>query len=130
MQYVRLFAGPDGESHFEDVQIELSPVAQYAKGLPQLHISAPYSSTALTFLSVPPGWIGNWHPAPRRQFMVKLCGKSEIIASDGERRELGPGAVLLLEDTVGKGHYSRVIGPDDDQWFVAALAPSESTASA
>ena len=65
-----------------------------------------------------------------RGLMVKLCGKSEIIASDGERRELGPGAVLLLEDTVGKGHYSRVIGPDDDQWFVAALAPSESTASA
>ena len=129
MRYVRLFAGPDGESHLEDVRIELSPIAQYAKGVPQVHLSAPHSSTALTFLSAPPGWIGDWHPAPRRQFMVKLRGETELIASDGERRELGPGAVLLLEDTVGKGHYSRVLGPDDDQWFVAALAPSESTAS-
>jgi hypothetical protein len=122
MQYVRLFAGPDGESHFEDVQIELSPVAQYARGVPQLHLSAPHSSTALTFLSGPPGWIGDWHPAPRRQFMVKLRGTTELIASDGERRELGPGAVLLIDDTVGRGHYSRILGPDDDQWLVAALA--------
>jgi len=122
MQYVRLFAGPDGESHFEDVQIELSPVAQYARGVPEVNLSAPHSSTALTFLSGPPGWIGDWHPAPRRQFMVKLRGTTEFIAGDGERRELGPGDVLLIDDTVGRGHCSRILGPDDDQWFVAALA--------
>ena len=130
MQYERLFAGPDGESHFEDVQIELSPVAQYARVVPLLYLSAPHSSTALTFVSGPPGWIGDWHPAPRRQFMVKLRGTTELIASDGERRELGPGDVLLIDDTLGRGHYSRILGPDDDQWFVAALAttnePSES----
>jgi len=129
MQYVRLFAGPDGESHFEDVLIELSPIAEYAKGVPEVHLSAPHPSTALTFLSAPPGFFGDWHPAPRRQFMVKLCGKTEFTASDGERRELGPGTVPLIEDTVGRGHCSRVLGPDDDQWFVAALATSESTAS-
>jgi hypothetical protein len=61
----------------------------------------------------------------RRQFMVKLRGTTELIASDGERRELGPGAVLLIDDTVGRGHYSRILGPDDDQWFVAALATAE-----
>jgi hypothetical protein len=122
MQYVRLFAGPDGESHFENVRVELSPVAQYAKGVPQVHLSAPHSSTALTFLSGPPGWIGEWHPAPRRQFMVKLTGVTEILASDGEGREFGPGTVLLVEDAAGKGQYSRVLGPDDDRWFVAVLA--------
>ena len=76
----------------------------------------------LTFVSAPEGWVGDWHPAPRLQFMVKLTGMTEIVASDGERREFGPGTVLLLEDTSGKGHYSRVLGPDDDRWFVAALA--------
>jgi hypothetical protein len=120
VQYVRLFTGPDGESHFEDVQVELTPVAQYARGVPQLDVSAPYSSTALTFLSAPLGWIGDWHPAPRRQFMIKLAGRTELIASDGERRELVPLTVLLLEDTTGKGHYSRVLGPDDDQYVVVA----------
>jgi hypothetical protein len=37
--------------------------------------------------------------------MVKLAGEAEIIASDGERRQVGPGMVVLLEDTSGKGHY-------------------------
>ena len=127
MMYVRLFAGPDGESHFEDVGVDLAPVSEYARGVPQGFLSSPWLSTSLTFLSGPPGWVGDWHPAPRRQFMVKLRGTTELIASDGERRELGPGAVLLLEDTVGRGHHSRILGPDDDQWFVAALAAAEST---
>jgi hypothetical protein len=127
MKYVRLFTGPDGDSHFEDVAVQLAPVAEYAKGVPQVHLSAPHSSTALTFVSAPEGWVGDWHPAPRRQFMIKLTGVTEIFASDGERREFGPGTVLLLEDMVGKGHYSRVLGPDDDRWFVAALAEQESS---
>jgi len=127
MKYVRLFAGPDGESHFEDVGVELAPVGQYARGVPQVFLSAPRLSTSLTFLSAPPGWVGDWHPAPRRQFMIKLTGVAEVLASDGERRELGPGTVLLLEDVVGKGHYSRVLGPDDDRWFVAALAERQAS---
>jgi hypothetical protein len=108
MKYVRLFAGPDVESHFEDVAVELARIAQYAKGVPDAYISASRESTVLTFLSAPPAWIGDWHPAPRRQFMVKLAGETEIVASDGERRQIGPGMVVLLEDTTGKGHHSRV----------------------
>jgi len=122
MRYVRLFAGPDGESHFEDVGVELAPVSEYARGVPRVFLSAPRLSTSLTFVSAPPGWVGEWHPAPRRQFMIKLAGQSEIVASDGESRQIGPGVALLLEDTTVKGHYSRVLGPDNDDWFVAALA--------
>jgi hypothetical protein len=122
VNYVRLFAGPDGESHFEDIAVDLAPVVEYARGVPQVLLSAPRTSTGLTFVSAPPGWVGDWHPGPRRQFMVKLTGVTEVAASDGQRREFGPGTVLLVEDTTGKGHFSRVLGPDDDRWFVAALA--------
>jgi hypothetical protein len=76
-------------------------------------------------LAGPAGWFGDWHPAPRRQFMVKLAGETEFVASDGERRRIAPGMVLVLEDTGGKGHQSRVVGPDDDARFVAALADQE-----
>lgn len=122
MKYARLFAGPDGESHFEDVAIDFAPVVEYAKGIPEVYVSAPHPSTALTFLSGPIGWVGEWHCVARRQFMVKLAGDTEVIASDGERRQFGPGMVALVEDTSGKGHYSRALGPNDDVWFVAALA--------
>ena len=125
MQYIRLFGDTAGESHFEEVHVDLVPVGHYARGVPQVYLSAPRPSTSLTFLSGPPGWVGDWHPAPRRQFMVKLAGITEIVASDGERRELGPGVALLLEDTSGKGHYSRIVGPDDDVWFVASLADDQ-----
>jgi hypothetical protein len=30
--------------------------------------------------------------------------------------------MALVEDTSGKGNHSRALGPDDDVWFVAALA--------
>ena len=122
MNYVCLFAGPDGESHFEDVTVELAPVDQYTGGVPQVLLSSPRRSTSLTFFSAPRGWAGDFHPAPRRQFMIKLAGQSELVASDGEKRQIGPGVALLLEDTTGKGHYSRVLGPEDDDWFVVALA--------
>ncbi len=36
----------------------------------------------------------------------------DFEVSDGEVRRFEPGNVLLLEDTAGKGHVSRVIGGD------------------
>ena len=86
MQYVRLFAGPDGESHFEDVLIELSPIAEYAKGVPEVHLSAPHLSTALTFLSAPPGFFGDWHPAPDDSSWSSCVGRQSSLqatVSDG-----------------------------------------------
>ena len=32
-----------------------------------------------------------------------------ISASDGETRHIGPGEVILVEDTHGKGHCSKAI---------------------
>jgi quercetin dioxygenase-like cupin family protein len=39
-----------------------------------------------------------------------LKGQMEFEATDGERHETVPGSALLLEDTTGKGHLSRVVG--------------------
>jgi len=37
-----------------------------------------------------------------------LRGVCEVRVSDGEVRSFGPGSVVLLEDTVGRGHFSRI----------------------
>jgi hypothetical protein len=55
----------------------------------------------------------NWHNAPRRQFVVNLTGTVEIVASDGEKRCLGPGSILLADDLTGKGHTSRGLGGEE-----------------
>ncbi len=112
MRYVRLFAGPDGESHFEDVDIELIPT-DFAPPAPLLNLSAFSPAARCGFLGAPAGWYGDYHPTPRRQFFFCLHGTFEGIASDGTTRQLGPGSVLLMEDTVGKGHATRIIGDVD-----------------
>jgi hypothetical protein len=48
----------------------------------------------------------DWHPAPRRQYIVNLDAGVKITASDGESRFIGVGDVILVEDTTGKGHLS------------------------
>jgi len=44
---------------------------------------------------------------------VALAGEVEGKVSDGHVRVIGPGSIVLLEDTTGKGHRSRVIGSED-----------------
>ena len=52
----------------------------------------------------------DWHPAPRRQYIVKFLDAGvEITVSDGERRVIGAGEVILVEDTTGKGHLSKAV---------------------
>jgi hypothetical protein len=49
----------------------------------------------------------DWHPAPRRQYIINLDAGVKITASDGESRVIGVGEVILVEDTAGKGHLSQ-----------------------
>ena len=51
----------------------------------------------------------DFHNAPRRQFVVNLTGAVDIGVGDGTVRRLGPGEILLAEDTQGEGHTSRAV---------------------
>lgn len=112
MQYVRVYADADGESHFEDVAVPMQAV-DFAPPAPPINVSAFTPAAAYSFLSSPPSWYGDWHPTPRRQIIFYLTGEIEAETSDGEVRRFGPGSVTLVEDTTGKGHRSQVIGSAD-----------------
>ena len=103
MNYLRIYAGPDGESHFEDVAVEAQ-----ASGSSEL--SALIPAQGVIFRRSAPDQYIDWHPAPRRQFVITLAGEAEITASDGEVRRIGPGTVMLADDTSGKGHITRGVG--------------------
>lgn len=45
--------------------------------------------------------------ALHRQFIVLLDGAIEIEVSDGSRWTFHGGEVLLMEDTAGRGHWTR-----------------------
>jgi hypothetical protein len=118
MKYVRISSDSDGESHFEDVEIALAPV-EYAPPAPALDLSAAAPVRDCRFFSVPADWFGDWHPSPRRQFCFVTSGRLEAATSDGETREFGPGEVVLLEDTFGRGHTTRAVGGAASGVFVA-----------
>jgi hypothetical protein len=107
MNYFRIYAGPDGESHFEDVAIDLHAQPGGSE------YSALVPATGVIFRRSPADQWLDWHPAPRRQFVVTLSGEAEVEASDGEVRHIGPGTIMLAEDTTGKGHITRGRGMEE-----------------
>lgn len=97
---VRLYTGKDGQSHFEDLELPAQPLGR----------SPLQPAKGISFTSFEPGHFMDWHPAPRRQYVITLAGQWEIEVGDGTKRRLGPGDVLLAEDVTGKGHTTRVVG--------------------
>jgi hypothetical protein len=104
MRIHNLYADAKGESHFRDVQVEWVEETRSGK------LSKRLPATGIIFRQVPPTYDLDWHPAPRRQYIINLDAGVQITASDGESRVIGAGEVLLVEDTKGKGHLSKAVG--------------------
>lgn len=105
--YVRIWADEAGESHFEDVELEIS-VAPAEPGVAELLVSTGIDVDRVHFVTVQAfDQHPDWHCAPRRQFVVFLDGWTRITVSDGESRTLPAGGVLLVEDLVGRGHITE-----------------------
>ena len=121
MRYVRLYAGPDGESHFKDVEVALE-ARDFAPPAPPLRVSDFVPAMRLGFVAPSSGWQGDWHPTPQRQFFVYLSGGAGVEASDGEIRHFRTGDVLFVEDTTGKGHRSWV-ETDEENTVVVVQVP-------
>ena len=84
MKITRLYTGQDGESHFEEVEYELhdSPVGR---------VSERIEATGVIFRETPADYNLDFHPAPRRQFIINLDASVEIEVGDGTRKVIGPG---------------------------------------
>jgi len=105
MKITRVFADENGESHFDEREVELRDAGAIGR------LSEPIPARSVIFRTNEPGYDYDWHPAPQRQFIVLLDGAIEIEVSDGERRTFRGGDVLLLEDTAGRGHRTRNVEP-------------------
>jgi len=98
----RIYTGPDGQSHAEEIQMKLSGNA-----------SEMMKATGVQFRRTPPGSFSDWHVGPRRQYVITLSGRGEIEVAGGKKISMGPGHINLIEDTTGKGHTTRVVGTED-----------------
>jgi hypothetical protein len=93
---LRVYATADGESHIEEIRV--APTA------------GPLPLTSMRAISYQPARV-EWHVAPQRQFAINLSGEIEAETSDGTKQRIGPGDLIFLEDTKGKGHITRLLTP-------------------
>ena len=103
MQITRVYAGEDGESHFEDLEVALEDRGPVGR------LSELVGATGILFRETDGDYALGFHNAPRRQYVINLVGSVEIEVGDGRKRRLGPGEILLAEDTTGRGHISRAV---------------------
>ncbi len=99
----RLFTGPDGLTHAEDIEAKFDAKDIYR--MVQINGGELHRYS--------PGYVNDWHPAPRRQYVITLSGRGEVELAGGKKLALTPGHIELAEDTTGKGHITRVIGNED-----------------
>lgn len=101
MRIHNLYMDENGESHFRDVEIEWAEERRGSK------LSKKFPATGIIFRQTRAEHNVDWHPAPRRQYIVNLDAGVKITASDGESRFIKAGEVILVEDISGKGHLSE-----------------------
>lgn len=116
---LRVYTGDDGKSHIEEMDLELQPFVDtegaYGEGTPLQSVGG------ITFRVSPPGYLLEWHCAPRRQYTITLTGRAEIEVGDGTVKEVKPGDVLLAEDLTGEGHITRVVSDEPRFYAVVPL---------
>jgi hypothetical protein len=103
MRIHNLYVDEAGETHFRDIEID------WAKEGPTGKLSERLPATGIIFRQTDGDYDLDWHPAPRRQYIINLDAGVRITASDGESRLIGAGEVLLVEDVTGKGHLSQAV---------------------
>ena len=120
VMYHRIYADAQGNSHFDTVTVEQS-LATGAPPAAPFYVSQDGPASKYRFYTFQPGWIGDWHPCPTRQFLALMSGAVEMETTDGTVRRLGPGDLVLLEDTTGKGHVTRNLSNDYSSFFVVPV---------
>ncbi len=103
MHIHNLYLDENGDSKFRDIEID------WVQDTPSGKLSERLPATGIIFRQVQPDYELDWHPAPRRQYIVNLDAGVEITACDGESRIIGAGEVILVEDITGKGHLSKAV---------------------
>ena len=121
--YHRIYADKQGGSHFDTVTVE-QVLATGAPPAAPFYVSQDGPASKHRFYTFQPGWIGDWHPCPTRQFLALMSGAVEMETTDGTKRHFKPGDLVLLEDTSGKGHVTRNIGDGYASYLVVPVPES------
>jgi quercetin dioxygenase-like cupin family protein len=116
LQLTHLYTGEDGESHVEEVEYALEP---FEGGAGADHI--PISGiTFRLWDNAPPKH--DYHNTSKPQLVIHLAGSVEVECSDGEKRVLNTGDIMVSENVApGMGHISNELAQPRLQLLVPYL---------
>lgn len=123
LRYVRVRTTGDSTSEFVDETIA-GQVHHIVDGVPPLNVVGPFEVADMTFV-IDSGDARDWlpHVAPQRHWIIILSGRVEVTVSNGDRREFGPGDIVLDEDVSGRGHLTKP-RTDDFRFVLLPVADS------
>ena len=94
MAIYRLFSGDDGESHFEEMDITVHPALENIEALKGIFLRKHVSD------------FQDFHPAPDKRWLAVISGAIRMEMGNGTSGRFGPGDILRITDTTGRGHKS------------------------
>jgi quercetin dioxygenase-like cupin family protein len=106
MAIIRVYAGQDGQSHFEEITPRLESRGDQSESAELI------PGTGIVIRRFDAKRSNPWHHAPGRYAVFTLSGAVDIEIGDGTVKRLGPGDILIAEDLTGQGHATREVGPD------------------
>ena len=108
MVIIRIYADENGETHIEDIE----PKFTSRPGWPKDEDAVIHEGSGILMRRYDPSRSNDWHPSPGRVCVFTLSGGLEIEVSDGTKRRIGTGDIVIAEDPEGEGHITREIGPE------------------
>ena len=118
MAIIRVYTGPDGKSHFQDIEPKLEPKGD------QSAAGELIPGSGIIVRRFEPKRANPWHHAPGRYAVFTLSGAVDIEIGDGTVRRLGVGDILIAEDLTGQGHATREVGPEARVSVFVPLGPA------
>jgi hypothetical protein len=88
MKCLRIYATPDGESHFDEVELPTTKRSVHPDAVP-FEVSASYQASRVRLTRIPAGMREvAWHTVPEPVLTVRLDGSVEYETSDATFRRV------------------------------------------
>jgi uncharacterized cupin superfamily protein len=68
-----------------------------------------------------PGHFMDFAPVPTPTFLAVFSGQMNVVASNGEERQLARGDMMMFEDAHGQGHMTRFLGQEPCTYLAIAM---------
>jgi len=103
MKITNIHVDAHGHSYFGEVDLPQTGNERRVSAKPQ---DVEYWQMSKTL----PGHYADFTTVPEPRFVSVLSGSMELTVSNGEKRYFSRGDMVMLQDTTGQGHTTKVIG--------------------